>query len=163
MVRLAALFVCVGVAPALLGFFFVHLFFQSCVDGPEHRAQLLAPCDERSLPIEARIVEHLANLFERQAEVAPSFDLLKTHQIAVVVHAIACRRTPCGQKPDRVVVVQRPHRHAGDACELLDLVHEALTYGLTLGEGQGVPIGSIGSTTPGQAAPHVAIASSTQL
>ena len=82
-------------------------------------------------------IEELANLVEGKAELAERFDLLKPRDIVTIVEAMsrfaASRRL---QQANRVVVMERAHRHAGAFRQFSDFEevvrHQEQTYNLTL-------------------------------
>jgi len=62
------------------------------------------------------IVEHRLDLGEREAELAPDEDLLQAREIRARVQPIAgLRALARHQQPDLVVMVKRPHGHAGES------------------------------------------------
>src|SRR5690606_21457103 len=83
--------------------------------------QALAMCVLGRDRIEGWIIENVANLLQRHAELAVEQDLLQPQQLRLAVDAVTAGRARLRpEQADLIVVMQRPDTDAGEPRELLD-------------------------------------------
>ena len=84
---------------------------------------------ERLAPIEIGLAERAADLFQGEPELAAEQDLLQTQQIVIVVEPVAgVGASDRHQQLDLVVVMESPHRNAGDFGDLFDQVRTLASH-----------------------------------
>ena len=101
-----------------------------CGLGHEAVAMRGQPCGA----VRARGVQHAGDLGEAHVELAQDQDLLQPQELVPPVVAVAVGAHVLGlEEPDRVVVMQRAHRHAGKTRQVIH--HVAARGGMTSSHG----------------------------
>ena len=87
------------------------------------RSQAFPLVEQGDLLVEARVVERLPDLFQRETELSADEDLLQPKKVGVCVKAITSSRpVPGHEKPDGIVVMQRADRDARESSHVFDLI-----------------------------------------
>ena len=108
------------------------------LDGLDHPPYPCQPLDQQFVlaaqmrgGVGVRVVDEVRDLVEGEAELAVEHDLLQPLQIVLAVAAVAGRRAVARrQQSDLVVVVQGPHRDAGERGDLSYRVAHRFLLGL---------------------------------